>query len=129
MRITYGTAPGSAPVEYRWNGFGWARWQAGTPHVDAAGVQVAPQNVVIQFVNYVPSDTGDQFGVPIPEASLVGKGYAWVLMAGGVVRGTWSKPKAAAVTQYFDLKNRPISLTPGTTWVALPSPGDAVKLG
>jgi hypothetical protein len=45
------------------------------------------------------------------------------------VRGTWSKPTRSAVTQYFDLQGRPIPLTPGPTWVALPSPGDVVKLG
>ena len=56
----------SAPVDYRWNGTGWARFQNGTPHVENGGQQVAPENVIIQFVNYVPTDVGDQFGSRSP---------------------------------------------------------------
>jgi len=123
--ITYGSAAGSAPVEYRWNGTGWARSQKGTPHVDANGVQVAPANVIVQFTGYLPSDVGDQFGNPIPEAQLVGDGPAWVFTAGGVVEGRWQKPTLDAVTSYVDLDGNPIGLTPGRTWVALASPGDA----
>ena len=67
---------------------GWKRTQDGTPHVDAEGVQVAPQNVVIMFVPYRKSAAD-----PIsPEAVTVGQGEAWVLTDGGVVKGTWSRP-------------------------------------
>lgn len=128
VRISYGNQAGSAPVEYRWNGEGWARSQAGTPHVDAAGVQVAPQNVVIQFVAYEATDVADQFGTPIPEAQLVGEGEAWILTAGGLVAGRWHKPSLDAVTTYTDAAGQPIALTPGRTWVALPQPGGATRL-
>jgi hypothetical protein len=128
VRITYGGSAGSAPVEYRWNGTGWARTQKGTPHVDASGVQVAPANVIVHFAGYLPTDVGDQFGVPIPEAQLVGDGPAWVFTAGGVVEGKWSKPTLDAVTTYTDVDGNPIGLTPGRTWIALPSPGGATLL-
>lgn len=129
VRITYGGSAGSAPVEYRWNGAGgWARTQAGTPHVDSAGVQVAPANVIIQFVNYVPTDVVDQFRVPIPEAQLLGTGEVWVLTNGGLVQGTWHKPALDTVTTYVDVDGNPILLTPGRTWVALPSPGGATRI-
>jgi hypothetical protein len=128
-RITFGGGAGGAPVEYRWNGAGgWARTQAGTPHVDSAGMQVAPANVVIQFVNYLPTDVVDQFGVPIPEAQLLGTGEVWVLTNGGLVQGTWHKPALDVVTTYVDVEGQPIYLTPGRTWVALPSPGGATRL-
>lgn len=128
-RISYGSSGGGAPVEYRWNGAGgWLRTQAGTPHVDSSGVQVAPANVIIQFVNYAPTDVGDQFGVPIPEAQLVGEGEVWVLTNGGLVQGRWQKPAIDAVTTYTDVDGQPILLTPGRTWVALPSPGGAARL-
>ncbi len=130
VAVSYGGGAGGAPVEYRWNGTGWARIQGGTPHVDVAGVQVAPANVVIQFVDYVPTDTADQFGVPIPEAQLVGQGEVWILTGGGgkphgVVKGVWRKPHLGSVTDYLAPDGTRIKLTRGTTWVALPSPGAA----
>lgn len=131
VRVTFGGSGGSAPTEWRWNGTGWARTQKGTPHVDAAGVQVAPANVIIQFVEYAPSDVADQFGVLIPEAQLVGEGEVWVLTGGetpGLVQGRWQKPSLEAVTSYTDADGNPILLTPGRTWVVLPSPGGATRL-
>ena len=133
VRITFGSRGGSAPVEYRWNGSGWARTQSGTPHVDAAGVQVAPANVIIQFVDYIGTDVNDQFGNAIPEAQSVGEGEVWVLTGGGLsqpglVQGRWKKPSIEAVTTFTDVDGNPILLTPGRTWVALPAPGGAVRL-
>jgi hypothetical protein len=131
--VSFGGAAGSAPTEWRWNGTGWARTQKGTPHVDAAGVQVAPANVVIQFVDYAPTDVTDQFGVRIPEAQLVGEGEVWILTGGGsapagLVVGRWAKPSLDAVTTYTDVDGNPILLTPGRTWVVLPSAGGAGRL-
>jgi hypothetical protein len=129
VRVSYGNLAGTAPVEYRWNGSGWARSQNGTPHVDAAGAQVAPPNVIVQFVQYAGSDVVDQFGKPIPEAQLIGEGDVWVLTAGGLVQGRWHKASLEAVTTYTDVDGNPIALTPGRTWVALPVPGDATRIG
>ncbi|MFZ6002798.1 MAG: DUF3048 domain-containing protein [Actinomycetota bacterium] len=128
VRVDFGSSAGAAPVEYRWNGTGWARTQKGTPHVDAAGVQVAPANVIVQFTPYASSGVNDQFGKPIPEAQMVGEGDAWILTNGGVVVGRWHKPSLEAVTTYTDVDGNPIGLTPGRTWVALPPPGGATRL-
>jgi hypothetical protein len=128
VRITYGSSAGAAPVEYRWSGVGWARFQKGTPHVDAGGTQIAPENVIVQFTPYASSGVNDQFGKPIPEAQLVGSGDAWVLTAGGLVMAHWDKPTLEAVTTYTDVDGKPIGLTPGRTWVALAPPGEAQRL-
>lgn len=128
VHVSYGTSAGSAPVDYRWNGQGWARFQNGTPHVDAAGQQVAPANVIVQFTPYLGSDVNDQFGKAIPEAQMVGEGEAWVLTDGGIVVGRWHKPTLEAVTTYTDVDGKPIQLSPGRTWVALPEPGGASRL-
>lgn len=126
--ISYGSSGGAAPVEYRWDGQGWARFQKGTPHVDADGVQVAPANVIVQFTPYASSGVNDQFGTPIPEAQMVGEGEAWVFTNGGVVVGRWQKPSLEAVATYTDVAGAPISLTPGRTWVSLAPPGSATRL-
>lgn len=126
VHIVFATGAGSAPVDYGWNGKGWARSQAGTPHVDAAGVRVAPENVIISFTPYANTAVVDQFGVPIREAKLIGKGDAWVLTGGHRILAHWIKPALNAPTRYVDAAGKPVLLTPGRTWVALAEPGTAV---
>ena len=58
-------------------------------------------------------------------AALIGTGEAWLLTAGQIVKGTWSKPNNAAVTTYTDSAGSPFQLTPGQTWVELPPSGAA----
>jgi hypothetical protein len=131
--VSFGGGGGAAPTVWRWENGGWARYQAGTPHVDVAGKQVRPANVVIEFVNYKASDVADQFGVPIPEAQTVGEGEVWVLTGGGtqphgVVKGRWKKENFPGRTTYTDIAGNPILFTPGQTWVVLPTPGNAHTL-
>jgi hypothetical protein len=126
IHIVYATGAGSAPVDYVWNGRGWARSQSGTPHVDAEGVQIAPENVIVSYTPYATSGVNDQFGVPIREAHLIGQGDALVLTGGQAIAARWTKTRHNAPTRYTDMAGNPIRLTPGRTWVALPEPGTTV---
>ena len=56
----------AAPVDWIWATYGFARNQKGTPDVDENGVQVTPQNVVVQFVDYVDTGYVDVSGSPVP---------------------------------------------------------------
>jgi len=125
VNIVFAVGAGSAPVDYLWNGSGWGRSQSGTPHVDADGVQIAPENLIVSFTPYADSDVTDSFGVPIREAQTVGEGDAWVFTGGQVITAHWVKPALEAPTQYLDGAGQPIRLTPGRTWVALAEPGTA----
>ena len=116
---------GQAPVEYAWDGRGFARLQKGTPHTDTSGVQAAPVNVVVQFVEYRNTGAVDTSGAAVPEAVVIGDGEAWVFTDGQVVEGRWWKPDAAAVTQFTDSAGQPIGFTPGITWMAVIPPGTA----
>jgi hypothetical protein len=126
IRIVFATGAGSAPVQYVWNGRGWARSQSGTPHVDAERRQIAPENVIVSYTPYASSGVNDQFGVPIREARLIGQGSALVLTSGRAIAARWTKPRPNAPTQYTDMAGNPIKLTPGRTWVALAEPGTTV---
>ncbi|MGH9165805.1 MAG: DUF3048 domain-containing protein, partial [Acidimicrobiales bacterium] len=90
-------------VDWTWDaGSGtWKRVQNGTPHVDAADAQVAPRNVVVQFVTYRDTGQKDRSGTSVPEAELVGEGDAWVFTDGKVVKGRWKKASLTAVTEYL----------------------------
>ena len=111
----------STSVTYDWNGSGWARSQDGRATVDTAGVRTAPETVIVQFTPYgvSPADARS------PEANTIGRGRAWIFTEGNLIRGSWSKPTANAVTLYRDSDGNTIELLPGRVWVELPKPGDA----
>lgn len=114
-------------VDYGWDaGSGtWPRTQDGTAHKDGAGVQVTPQNVVVQLVEYVNTGQIDRSGAVVPEADLIGDGEAWIFTGGKLVKGRWSKATEEAVTSYTTADGKPVLLTPGRTWVELAPVGSA----
>jgi len=122
---------GGVSVDYVWNSAtkGWSRLQVDQTHprpksptLDTAGVQVSPQNVIVQFIEYgvSPSDSRS------PMALTVGSGKVLVFSDGRAVAGTWSRPTADAPTTYTANDGTPIALTPGRTWVALPRAGSTL---
>ncbi|MGK2930359.1 MAG: DUF3048 domain-containing protein [Acidimicrobiales bacterium] len=125
VNIDFGGGPGGAPVDYEWDGSGWARSQRGDPHVDADGARVSPPNVIIRFTPYVEVQCCDAAGFPILEAQLAGEGDAWILTDGQLVEGRWSQPSLDAPAEFTGADGRPVGLTPGRTWVAIAPPGSA----
>lgn len=123
VHLTY---TGGMEVDMVWDpeAQGYRRWQNGTPHVDAAGVQVAPPNVVILFTNY----TASQADAISPQAITVGEGRALVLTGGRAVQGFWLRPDPYEAWSVVDADGGPIPLTPGQTWILLPKPGETAEL-
>ena len=104
----------------------WRRTQNGRPDNDLAGRQVAPENVLVRMVPYHNvGGVKDPAGAPVPEAELLGQGEAWLLTGGTLLKGTWSKPSATAITTFVDAAGQSFKLTPGHTWVELAPPGSA----
>ena len=102
---------------------GWRRTENGEAHVDGAGRQVTPSNVVVQFVTYHDTGLVDSSGTSVPEADVVGDGDAWVLTGGMLIPCRWSKPSNDEVTRYVDGSGNEVRLAPGQTWVELVPPG------
>jgi hypothetical protein len=127
LHIEFKGAHVTTLVDYQWDAAAgvWRRSQDGGPHMDAANIQVAPKNVVVEFVEYVDTGQRDQSKTVVPEGKVIGGGDAWVLTDGKLITGKWSKPDPAAVTAYTDAAGNPIPLTPGQTWVELPPPNSA----
>ena len=109
-------------TDYVWDAatHSWPRSIDGVPHRSEAGTQIAPTNVIVQFVNYRPSlgDT-DAAKSQVFAIDVEGSGEAWVLTEGRLVKGKWTKATADAVTMFTDSTGRPMSVTPGSTWVEL----------
>ena len=100
----------------------WYRSQNGTPDMVRNGPQLTASNIVIEFIPYSTSLMATGEGgppAPIPAGNMVGTGTAWVLSAGHVVKGTWSRPNLTTVTTFKDAKGAQFRLTAGKTWVEL----------
>ena len=134
------SGPGAAPVDrarvwwraskmteaiWEWDATakGWRRTQNGEIHVDGAGRQVTPANVVVQFVNYHDTGQVDSSGTAVPEADVVGSGDAWVLTGGMLIPCRWSKASDTDLTRYTDSSGAEVQLERGKTWVELVPPG------
>jgi hypothetical protein len=125
LQVTFQSAVQTSIYDWDAAGGGWKRTENRTPHVDLAGRQVAPKNVIVQFVPYHNTGLVDPSGSPVPEANLIGQGEAWLLSGGAVVKGTWTKSSPTDVTKYADAAGAPLLLAPGQTWVELATPGTA----
>lgn len=109
---------GGYQITYRWDEAlqGWARTQQDTDHVDHDGVQVAPENLIVQFVKYGQSVAY----AGSPEVKVIGRGEAWVFTKGHLIAATWNRPTSTDITEFRDVDGATIPLTPGRTWIALP---------
>jgi hypothetical protein len=94
---------------------GWRRWAHGTAQLDADGEQLAPTNVVVLEVDYVPSAADDRS----PEAVSTGGGAARVYSDGAVQQGTWARLGRTSVWDLRTAEGAAMTLQPGTTWVVL----------
>jgi hypothetical protein len=105
----------------------WKRTSNGTPHVTASGAQVAPQNLVVQFVSERTLDYVDPSGTKVVEATVTGTGDAWFFSAGRMTKGHWSKASQSSPTTYTDSAGNPVEFTPGRTWIHFAPVGTPVS--
>jgi len=98
---------------YTWDGATgtWKRSIGAAPFMTTDGGQVAPNNVIIQFVgSYLQSPESGSF-------NTVGTGDAWVFSAGKLTKGKWARSARNVPMQFTDANGVPLRLTPGRTWV------------
>lgn len=112
----------SVTARWDWDAGAWLRTQGGTPHVDADGVQVAAQNVIVAEVGRVATGAVDVAGSKVYEEQFLGTGRAWIFTDGRVVEATWAKPSINSVATWTTADGIPVAITPGITWIEL-APG------
>lgn len=100
----------------------WKRTQRGTPHLDAAGVQLAPVNVVVLEIQYRFANSPSESN---PHGITTGEGRALIFTAGQLVEGRWVRPGPGDPLQLVAADGSPIKLTPGQTFLELPPVGGA----
>ena len=111
---------GKTTVAYSWNTTGWERSQDGNPTVDADGTRIAPTTVIIQITNYTVSPADERS----PHAITTGRGDAWILSDGQVLRAAWRRVAKTDQIEYVDATTgNIIRILPGQTWIEMPRAG------
>ncbi len=97
----------------------YLRSVAGQPHTDKpTGRQLAPVNVVVQFVDYTSSDSGEDYGMGESQTmNVIGSGRALFFTSGGVVEGTWSRSGGSDRTAYIDAAGAPVVFNRRQIWI------------
>jgi hypothetical protein len=93
----------------------YLREQAGKPHLDADGRQIAAASVLIVFIRWRDILIN---GSPSSQIDLVGGGRLAIVTAGHVVEGRWSRPVGGPL-ELTDSGRRPLVLPPGPVWIEL----------
>lgn len=91
----------------------YTRSQGGATFTDAAdfNAQVAPKNVILQFV------TITNYDVQRLNIQTVGSGTSIVFQDGNAIEGTWKKDSATARTRFYNAAGQEVELNAGQTWV------------
>lgn len=134
--FSFSTAPlpGSTPVtsalihmssystaDWVWNAAAgrWMRFEDGTPHLAADGVQLSAVDVVCLDVAVDHSGIIDQAGNEDPFVLAYGSGAMTVLRDGVAEQGTWSRPSVTDPFHFTSTSGGPIPLQPGNIWIEL----------
>ncbi len=104
--------------DYATNSDGYLRTVNGHPNTDlTTGAQVAPANVIVQYVEVQPSGLKDVLGADSPDSIVIGTGRAVIFSGGRVIDAIWSKSSRNVPTVYKDRNGDVVQLHPGQTWV------------
>ncbi len=76
-------------------------------------VRIAPKNVIVMFVPFVP--IGDK--KHRLDGEVVGSGVAYISTNGRTIKGTWNKKSFSAPTRFLDANGKPVTLTQGQTFI------------
>jgi hypothetical protein len=94
----------------------YLRRQRGDWHVDADGIQVGAENVVVLNIDYRTSSADPRS----PEAVTIGSGPAVLHRGGRSISGTWSRADRFSGFTLVADDGTPLGLAPGTAFVELP---------
>jgi hypothetical protein len=93
------------------------RATTGEPHFDFNGPQIAADNVIIYFAEHQATDIlEDSNGATSIRIIMNGRGAAWLLRDGKLLKGNWETDGQNTPLFIFD-NGQPMPLKPGNTWV------------
>ncbi len=104
----------------------YLRSVAGKAQIDAADAKrVSARNVVVLYMRYsVDSKTEPDHNRPVFEH--VGSGKGLVFRDGHVIKATWKKPSTHALTRFYDVAGKEITLVRGPVFIQVVPTGAKV---
>ena len=124
IKIPYGR--GATSYAYDKSKNVYLRSVAGKPQVDAAdGKRVTARNVVVLWMG-LTIDRKSEPGHGRPVFDHVGSGKGLVFRDGHVIKATWKKPSAHALTRFYDAAGKEISLVRGPIFIQVVPTGAKV---
>jgi hypothetical protein len=87
-------------------------------------VRIAPKNVVVMMVRFVP--IGDK--KHRLDGQVTGSGVAWIATNGKTIKGTWRKKSFTGATRFYDSDGREVTLTMGQTFVQVVQRGTKITV-
>ncbi len=116
---TYIDVAMSVPNTPAWDfdGTTYVRSQSGEASVDASGVPITADNVVVAFVDRIETGRFDSAGSPVPDYVVTGSGPAVVFRNGRAWSGTWEREERSEFFRFVRADGREIPLDPGRTWL------------
>jgi hypothetical protein len=95
----------------------YVRFTVGENHSDASGNQLNAANVIIYFADHQATDiVEDSNGATSIRIMMDGRGAAWLLRDGKILKGNWETDGSQTPLFVFD-DGTPMPLKPGNTWV------------
>jgi hypothetical protein len=95
----------------------YLRFTTGDPMLDFDGAQIAASNVIIYFSDHQDTDiVEDSNGATSIRININGRGAAWLMRDGKVLKGNWETDGTETPNFIFD-DGAPMPLKPGNTWV------------
>lgn len=120
IKIPY---PAACDVQYTYDAKTniYLRSVAGEPHTDkVTASQLAPKNVIIQYISYSYSDYGEEYGMGGRQMmELVGEGRAQIFLDGNLIEGRWTKAAASEPTIFTDAGGQEIKFNRGQIWISI----------
>ncbi len=91
------------------------------PHIDdLTGEQLAADNVVVLYVNHVPTlIVEDALGNKSVQIQLWGEGRMELYRDGTVQQGKWLRPQREDPLLFADADMQPLQLKPGNVWIQI----------
>jgi hypothetical protein len=99
----------------------YLRSTLGEPQVDdLTGEQLAADNVVVLYVNHVPTlIVEDLLGSTSVQIQLWGEGRTQLFRDGTVQEGKWLRPQREDPLLFVDEAMQPLALKPGNVWIQI----------
>jgi hypothetical protein len=95
----------------------YQRFTVGEPHVDSNGEPITASNVIIYFADHQATDiVEDSNGATSIRIIINGRGAAWLLRDGKIVKGNWETDGTQTPAFVFD-DGTAMPLKPGNVWV------------